>query len=131
MKKLDKKGKAMFDFLVLILAVVGIGIGIPTFTSALEKSRQKTDLANVRALKSLAAADYMSEGDVLKGKTGQVDCYLLESGAEFTTDSTDNIIYITARWDGEPYGKGDAITLKIDCGDGKISDTVPELTDTY
>ncbi len=51
--------------MLIVIAIIAIliAIAIPTFTAALEKSRQKTDLANARALKSLVLTKYMDATD--------------------------------------------------------------------
>ena len=62
MKKMNKKGFTLMEMLIVIAIIaILIAIAIPTFTAALEKSRQKTDLANARALKSLVVAAYMAD----------------------------------------------------------------------
>jgi len=59
--KMNKKGFTLMEMLIVIAIIaILIAIAIPTFTAALEKSRQKTDLANARALKSLVVSQYMS-----------------------------------------------------------------------
>ncbi len=61
MKKMNKKGFTLMEMLIVIAIIaILIAIAIPTFTAALEKSRQKTDLANARALKSLVVAQFMA-----------------------------------------------------------------------
>ena len=129
MKKMNKKGFTLMEMLIVIAIIaILIAIAIPTFTSALEKSRQRTDMANVRSLKSLAVADYMAEGDVLKGQTTAVDVYLLEGGQDFTTDDSKDVVLLEAKWADETYGKGDKVQLTIDCGDnGKISNPIPDI----
>ncbi len=120
MKKLRKKGSATFDFLVVILAVVGIGIGIPTFTAALEKSRQRTDLANARALKSLVVAQYMN--DSLDAGT-----YYLEEGGQTISEDEDGCIVITSRNWGN---RGEPVSVTISSS-GYVTETVPDLNDSY
>ncbi len=59
--KMNKKGFTLMEMLIVIAIIaILIAIAIPTFTAALEKSRQKTDLANARALKSLVVAQFMA-----------------------------------------------------------------------
>ena len=44
-----------------------VAIAIPIFTSQLERSREATDLANIRAAYAEAVADYLADGaDTLK-----------------------------------------------------------------
>ena len=49
-KKLNKKGFTLAELLVVV-AIIGVlvAISIPIFTSQLEKAREATDLANIRA----------------------------------------------------------------------------------
>ena len=54
----DKRGFTLAELLVVVAVIaVLVGISIPIFTSQLEKSRESTDLANVRA----AYAEVMAE----------------------------------------------------------------------
>ena len=47
------------------VAIIGVlvAVSIPIFTSQLEKSREATDLANLRAAKAAAVAAYLTEDD--------------------------------------------------------------------
>ncbi len=57
----NKKGFTLAELLVVV-AIVGVlvAISIPIFTSQLEKAREATDVANMRAAKAEAVADYLS-----------------------------------------------------------------------
>lgn len=59
----SKRGFTLGELLVVV-AIIGVlvGISIPIFTSQLEKSRQATDLANMRSAKAAALDEWMSEG---------------------------------------------------------------------
>lgn len=48
--------------LLILVAIIGVlvAISIPIFTSQLEKAREATDVANMRAAKAEASADYLS-----------------------------------------------------------------------
>ncbi len=61
-KKLNKKGFTLAELLVVV-AIIGVlvAVSIPVFTSQLEKSREATDLANLRAAKAAATVAYLSE----------------------------------------------------------------------
>ena len=56
-KKLNKKGFTLAELLVVV-AIIGVlvAISIPIFTSQLEKSREATDAANIRAAYAEVAA---------------------------------------------------------------------------
>jgi len=51
--------------LLIVVAIIGVlvGISIPIFTSQLEKSRQATDIANMRSAKAAAVAEWMADPD--------------------------------------------------------------------
>ena len=57
-KMLNKKGFTLAELLIVVAIIaVLVAIAIPIFTTQLEKSREATDMANIRA----AYADIMSE----------------------------------------------------------------------
>lgn len=127
--KMNKKGFTLMEMLIVIAIIaILIAIAIPTFTSALEKSRQRTDMANVRSLKSLAVADYMSEGGEIAalGKEAKTAyCYLEKGGQSFRAftgeqSSGDGLVTLEAAWEnkspdsGADYGKGDLIEIILD-----------------
>lgn len=49
--------------LLIFVAIIGVlvAISIPIFTSQLEKAREATDLANMRAAKAAAVAEYLDD----------------------------------------------------------------------
>lgn len=50
MKKMNKKGFTMAELLIVVAIIaVLVAIAIPIFTAQLEKSREATDAANIRA----------------------------------------------------------------------------------
>ena len=59
MKRLNnKKGFTMAELLIVVAIIaVLVAIAIPVFTSQLEKAREATDVANIRAAYAEAAAD--------------------------------------------------------------------------
>ena len=79
----NKKGFTLAELLVVV-AIVGIlvAISIPVFTAQLSKARKATNLANLRAAKAAAVAEYFtseSEGtknynyDIATGKATVTD----------------------------------------------------------
>ena len=62
MKKIrsSKKGFTLAELLIVV-AIIGVlvGISIPIFSAQLEKSRESTDIANLRAAKAAAVAAYL------------------------------------------------------------------------
>ena len=139
MKKMNKKGFTLMEMLIVIAIIaILIAIAIPTFTAALEKSRQKTDLANARALKSLVVAQYMAGDenkpdipvDVLskfkdKGEDDEIPFFLNKNGQELTETDSEKM-KVAAKWDNK-YGTGAYITCTFN-GTCKMVSSIPELT---
>lgn len=81
-KKLRKNEKGFtLAELLIVVAIIGVlvAISIPIFTSQLEKAREATDLANIRAAKAAAVAAYLDEekiGDKQLGSTQTEDVTL-------------------------------------------------------
>lgn len=69
----SKKGFTLAELLIVV-AIIGVlvGISIPIFTSQLEKSREATDIANLRAAKAAFTSMYL-DGDVDTTKTYYYD----------------------------------------------------------
>ena len=61
--KENKKGFTLAELLIVV-AIIGVlvAISIPIFTSQLEKSREATDVSNVRSAAAQVAANYLSNG---------------------------------------------------------------------
>lgn len=66
-KKLNKKGFTLAELLVVV-AIVGVlvAISIPIFTNQLEKAREATDAANIRAAYAEVSANLLTEDDTTK-----------------------------------------------------------------
>lgn len=58
--------------LLVVVAIIGVlvAISIPIFTSQLEKAREATDAANIRAAYAEVAADALDEATLATAKTG-------------------------------------------------------------
>lgn len=65
MKKLtNKKGFTLMEMLIVVaIIVILVAISVPTFTSQLEKARNATDEANIRAAKASASTAYLALED--------------------------------------------------------------------
>ncbi len=62
MKK-NNKGFTLAELLIVVAIIaVLVAIAIPVFTSQLEKSREATDLSNVRSAYAEVMADYLANG---------------------------------------------------------------------
>lgn len=93
--------------IVVAIIVILVAIAFPMFSSQLDKAKESTDAANLRAAKAVAAADYMLD----EGKVNDGDYYNLETGefqdeapTEAYGESTANdgkVIQVTITEDGE------------------------------
>ena len=137
--KMNKKGFTLMEMLIVIAIIaILIAIAIPTFTAALEKSRQKTDLANARALKSLVVAQYMAADDGeattpvdVKGAIDGTDAtkrvfYLNKNGQELAASDSNDRMKVAANWEGHSGWKGGYISATFD-GTCKYTTGVPDL----
>ena len=65
-KRINRENKKGFTLaeLLIVVAIIGVlvAISIPIFTSQLEKSREATDVSNVRSAAAQVAANYLSNG---------------------------------------------------------------------
>ena len=61
-KKLNKKGFTLAELLVVV-AIIGVlvAISIPIFSSQLEKAREATDAANIRAAYAAVSTDVLTD----------------------------------------------------------------------
>ena len=61
-KKLNKKGFTLAELLVVV-AIIGVlvAVSIPIFTAQLEKAREATDLANLRAAYAAGVAEVLDD----------------------------------------------------------------------
>ena len=63
MKKTNKKGFTLAELLIVVAIIaVLVAIAIPVFTTQLEKSRESTDLANVRSAYAAVVVKYLDTG---------------------------------------------------------------------
>lgn len=135
MKKSNKGFTLMEMLIVIAIIAILIAIAIPTFNSALEKSRQKTDLANARSLKSLVIADFMADENgtvatILRSVSGESThvFYIKEGGQSLLTTASGNI-KVAAKWpDTSAYTRGANIQCSFNnaC---EIKGSIPELPD--
>jgi len=95
MKKLEnKKGFTLAELLIVVAIIaVLVAVSIPIFTAQLEKSRESTDIANLRAAKAAAVTK------VLDGSLGT---------KTLTYDASNGVL--TETYSGSGYGKGTETT---------------------
>jgi type IV pilus assembly protein PilA len=77
-KKNNKKGFTLAELLIVVAIIaVLVAIAIPVFSAQLEKSRESTDLANVRSAYASLTAEWLNEP---QSKTISVAAKQKESG---------------------------------------------------
>ncbi|WP_130836546.1 prepilin-type N-terminal cleavage/methylation domain-containing protein [Lachnoclostridium sp. Marseille-P6806] len=87
--------------LLIVVAIIGVlvAVSIPIFTAQLEKAREATDMANMRAAKAAAVTAYLTEDTALavgSAQAGAVDLYY----------DANNGVLKTAAAGIAKYGKG-------------------------
>ena len=69
----NNKGFTLAELLIVVAIIaVLVAIAIPVFTTQLERSREATDVSNIRAAYAEAVADYLSSG-ATSSKTATVN----------------------------------------------------------
>ena len=81
MKK-NNKGFTLAELLIVVAIIaVLVAIAIPVFTTQLEKSRESTDLANIRSAYAECVTDFLTNaGTSYSGKTISVVAQQTQSG---------------------------------------------------
>ena len=76
MKKMNKKGFTLAELLIVVAIIaVLVAIAIPVFSSNLEKSKESTDMANIRSAYAEVTAAWLTDNEAheatvpLKSKT--------------------------------------------------------------
>ena len=107
----NRKGFTLAELLIVVAIIaVLVAIAIPIFTNQLEKSREATDVANVRSAYATLVAKYLEEGP------------LEEADASVEVTATQKI----DNWQTDPAPK---LRTMIDGVEAEI--TIPTNTDKY
>ena len=68
MKKLNKKGFTLAELLIVVAIIaILIAIGIPVFSTAMERSRETVDLANIRAAYAEFQSGQLTGSRIIRG----------------------------------------------------------------
>ena len=124
MKKNGKKGFTLMELLIVVAIIaILVAISIPVFSAQLEKARESTDVANVRAAKAAAVTELLTNEAVSTAESSTVYYYDAVNGK--LLDATTAKTNIT-----QGYGKGTTKDAKIDTENGskKVSGNVIKVT---
>ncbi len=117
-KKLNKKGFTLAELLVVV-AIIGVlvAISIPIFTAQLEKAREATDAANLRAAYAEKSAELLTWDGNSTLSDGTVKAVQTQKNWQSDNDSENfNIggINVTAKTKGSSWNvRADTQNLKI------------------
>lgn len=118
--KNNKKGFTLAELLIVVAIIaVLVAIAIPVFTSQLEKAREATDAANIRAAYAQASVEVLdSEKDV----TYKVNCVQTTAGFAHVTGKVGEVDLtgVAAKNDAPVY-----VTVKADGTAATISTAAP------
>ena len=140
----DQKGFTVAELLIVVAIIaVLVAVGIPIFTSQLEKSREATDLANVRsAYAEVMAAAIIEDDTAVYSESGQ-RLYQVVDGAKvykavvslkqkqagwkltssaLTVGGIDHDADMGTYWIGDPSGNdGETCSVIYDIASGKVT----------
>ena len=84
MKKMNKKGFTLAELLIVVAIIaVLVAVAIPIFSSQLEKSREATDIANIRSAYATLVASYLTNDGAAAGFT--IDVPVAQKEAKWQT----------------------------------------------
>ena len=125
MKKTNKKGFTLAELLVVVAIIaVLVAIAIPIFTSQLEKSREATDMANIRSAYAEVSSAILSdtkknsEDGVVKYNDGTYS-------ATVTATQSDKTAWVSGdpKIGGQQVTCGTSWTISGKEADGKVTIT--------
>ena len=123
MRKNNKKGFTLAELLIVVAIIaVLVAIAIPVFTAQLEKSREATDLANVRAAYAEMMTEYLTWDGTSDIDDIQVPAKQVQNGWQSDGDADTTMIAEGHQDEGiEVPAKTDFYTLTIDTDTGVIT----------
>ena len=87
----NKKGFTLAELLIVVAIIaVLVAIAIPIFTAQLEKAREATDAANIRAAYAEVSANLLTEDDATKVTPIEVKATQTQAGWQGTDFNTDD-----------------------------------------
>ena len=103
MKKRNQKGFTIMEMLIVVAIIaILVAIAIPTFNSALTKSKEATDVANIRAAYAEVMVDCMMNGttptlSAIKAKVGTLNDETKLAGTPTNDDKATAITYTATK----------------------------------
>ena len=131
--KENKKGFTLAELLIVVAIIaVLVAISIPIFNAQLEKSREATDMANIRAAYAEVAADALTDPD--NNHTATVS--LKQTQAKWQTDTNQDIagVKLSAINNENTIKKGGSVTVEYTAGTngtGTIKIAGVEVTSSF
>ena len=118
MKKNNKKGFTLAELLIVVAIIaVLVAIAIPVFSAQLEKSKEATDMANIRSAYATLVSKYLEDNKenqiVVPGAKQDTSSWVTPGGGKLETMVNGSISEVT-------FSPKDSYTVKID-KDGNIS----------
>ena len=115
--KNNKKGFTLAELLIVVAIIaVLVAISIPIFSAQLEKSREATDLANLRAKYAELAVDVL---DKASDASDTVALSQKESGWKVSEHTVGGVLL-----DNTIAKSGGTVTITVSAGDGTASFSV-------
>lgn len=98
MKKRNQKGFTIMEMLIVVAIIaILVAIAIPTFNSALTKSKEAADVANIRAAYAEVMVDYMmNDATAPTSKTVVDKAGTLNYPGNITSEDGDKVVTYTA-----------------------------------
>lgn len=118
--KNNKKGFTLAELLIVVAIIaVLVAVAIPVFNSQLEKSREATDMANIRAAYAEIAAAALTDPDTDKAATVE----LKQTKPQWQTETTKDIagVKLSQINDENKIKKNGSVEVKYTADTGKIT----------
>ena len=130
MNKMNKKGFTLAELLIVVAIIaVLVAIAIPVFTTQLERSREATDLSNIRSAYAEAMSDFLANGAdstasaVVTTIQQQTEGWDIDDAALYTrVNGTESKIDLASGSTELRIKKGATVTVTVDA-DGSVTVT--------
>ncbi len=128
MKRLNKKGFTMAELLIVVAIIaVLVAIAIPIFTTQLEKSREATDIANIRSAYAEATTEILGSNKT----TATVETVAAQSTGDFEYADISNISWTDLSTTSVTKGQKFYVTVTVNAAGTQttaVSQTAPTPT---